>query len=138
MRWTGTSFEPLPLNVDGTVIAISASEIIIQRDDTLVAQAFLPVSGEITSQTILIGVNSPVFLLPTGALIFPEADGLAIRKPDGTQLHIDVTLPDNFTFQQMGDGWIEIRGAGPQFALRIVENREQIYRLPDAEPEVNQ
>jgi hypothetical protein len=33
----------------------------------------------------------------------------------------------------MGEGWIQLRdlGSGQQFAVRITQNREQYYQLPE-------
>jgi hypothetical protein len=89
-------------------------------------------SGEVTSETAINGVVAPVVALSTGWLIYRDSGGMVVRKPDGTDTHIAAQLPANIALQQMGDGWIQVRDLDTlnQFAVRVTENREQVYGLP--------
>ena len=51
---------------------------------------------------------------------------------DGAEKHIDGQLPPTFAFQQMGEGWIQVRDIATQqqYALRLTEGKEQFYALP--------
>jgi hypothetical protein len=139
MVWDGQAFNPVSIDLSamGTVVSITSQRdgegaVIVQRDDGLWDVRVLLATGEITSQTAIPGVTTPMLALAAGQLIYRDTDGIVVRKPDGTETHIAAQLPVNFTFQQMGDGWIQLRDLDTldQFAVRITENREQFYGLP--------
>jgi len=139
--WDGQSFRPASFDLSSfgvaTVISITSpgdgqALVIVQRDDGLWAASFSLITGELTSQAAIPGVSAPAMALATGEIVYRDADGLVIRKPDGTEKHIPGALPANIVFQQMGDRWIQIRDvdSSSQYAARIADNREQIYALP--------
>ena len=141
MTWDGQQFQPAAFDLsafDSPVIISVASpndgeaQIILQRDDGLWDIRLQLADGSMTSQSTIPGVMAPVLALATGNLIYRDEAGLVLRKPDGSELHIPAQLPPNIAFQQMGDGWIQIRDldTSNQFALRITEGREQLYQLP--------
>src|SRR5260370_30173743 len=89
-------------------------------------------TGEVISQTALLGMTAPALMLATGELIYGDANGIVVRKPDGAEKHIHAQLPLTFAFQQMGEGWIQVRDLATQrqYALRLTEGKEQFYALP--------
>jgi hypothetical protein len=143
LAWNGESFEAVPF--DPTTLAASAvlsialphsrcAAMIVQRDDGLWEVQIELGTGAIEAQTALTGVTAPVLILATGQLVYADDSGILIRNSDGSERHISAQLPPNFALQQMGDRWIQIRDltGGQQFAIRITENREQYYQLPEA------
>ncbi|HYL73458.1 MAG TPA: hypothetical protein VEU96_04600 [Bryobacteraceae bacterium] len=144
MTWDGQQFQPGAFDLsafDSPVVVSIASpndgeaQIILQRDDGLWDIRLQLSAGTVTSQSAIPGVTAPMLALANGNLIYRDADGLVLRKPDGSELHIPAPLPPNIAFQQMGDGWIQIRDLDTpnQFAVRITEGREQFYQLPEAD-----
>ncbi len=135
MRWQdGTS-----LNVDG-VLSIAALDssgaaMIVQRDGGLWHVRISLDTGAVESQTLIPDATAPVLLLANGDLLFADATGIVIRKPDGTAKHIDARLPAVFSFQQLGAGWVQLLDSSGQrqLAVRTVENLEQVYQLPGME-----
>lgn len=130
------SFDPAARAGD-TVLSIGMPDsehaaLIVQRDEDLWDVRILLATGEIDSQTALIGVAPPVRMLATGELVYANADGIVIRKVDASERHVPMALPSSFALEQMGDGWIQLRDltTGQQFAVRITENGPQIYQLP--------
>ena len=111
------------------------AEMIVQRDDGLWDVRVQLPTGEIDAQTALLGIAAPVLMLSTGELVYGDADGIVLRKPDGSEQHISAQLPASFTFQQMGAGWLQLQdlAGGRQFAIRIAQNREQSYQLPEVD-----
>ncbi len=141
MVWDGQQFQPAAFDLsafDSPVVISVASpndgeaQIVLQRDDGLWDVRLQLADGSVTSQSAIPGVTAPMLALATGNLIYRDGDGLVLRKPDGSELHIPAQLPPNIAFQQMGDGWIQIRDldTSNQFAVRITEGREQFYQLP--------
>jgi hypothetical protein len=141
--WNAGAFEAVPFDpatlVGSAVLSIAAPDsehvaMIIQRDDGLWDIRMQLATGEIDSQTAIPGVAAPVLMLATGELVYSDTSGLVVRNPDGSERHIAAQLPANFELEQMGDGWIQLRDleVGQQFAIRIAENREQSYQLPEA------
>jgi hypothetical protein len=105
---------------------------IIQRDDGLWDVRMLLATGEVDSRAALPGVNAPALMLPTADLVYAGATGLVVRRLDGTETRIDAQLPANFSLQQMGDGWVQVRDLDgcPQLALRVTPSREGLFVLP--------
>jgi hypothetical protein len=142
LAWDGAAFNPVPF--DSTALAASAvlsiaaphsgqAALIVQRDDGLWDVRVQLASGEIEAQTAIPGISGPVLMLANGELVYSDADGIVLRKRDGSEQHISAQLPASFALQQMGDGWIQLRdlGSSRQFAIRVTQNREQYYQLPE-------
>jgi hypothetical protein len=142
LAWDGAAFNPVPF--DSTTLSASAvvsiaaphpghAAMIVQRDDGLWDVRVRLATSEIDGQTAVPGVAPPVLMLASGELVYSDVNGIVLRKRDGSDRHISAQLPANFALQQMGDGWIQLRdqGSGQQFAIRITENREQYYQLPE-------
>ena len=141
LAWDAGAFAPVPFDavaLGGPVIAIAAADsehaaLIVQRDDGLWDVRVQRATGEIDRQSAIGGVTAPVLMLASGDLVYAETDGLVVRKPDASERHIAAALPASFAFQQMGDEWIQVRDltGDAQLAIRITENREQVYQLPE-------
>jgi len=142
--WDGRAFETVPFNptilAGGAVVAIAAPDsehaaLIVQRDDGLWDVRMQLATGEIDAQTAIEGVAVPVLMLATGELIYSDGNRLVIRRRDGSERHVEAQLPTSFEFQQMDQGWVQLRDltGGPHFAIRITQNREQSYQLPEVD-----
>jgi len=141
LAWDGQTFQSvlLPPDFSGAVTMLSIASpdarhavAIVQRDDGLWEVRLLLATGEVVSQRAILGVTAPLLMLATGSLVYSDASGIVVRKTDGSESHIAARLPANFAFQQMGDGWIQVRDLdnGSQFAVCVTEGREQFYELP--------
>jgi hypothetical protein len=142
LAWDGAAFNPVPF--DPTALAASAAlsiaaphsghaALIVQREDGLWDVRVQLATGEIEAQTAIPGISGPVLMLANGDLVYTDADRIVVRKRDGSERHISAQLPVSFALQQMGDGWIQLRdlGSSRQFAIRVTQNREQYYQLPE-------
>jgi hypothetical protein len=137
LHWSDGVFQQVPLDPPTNVLSIASIDagqaaLILQRDDGLWDVRVLLSTGETISQTALLGVTAPALMLATGELIYGDANGIVVRKPDGAEKHIDAQLPLTFAFQQIGDGWIQVRDLATQqqYAVRLTEGKEQFYALP--------
>ena len=145
LSWDGAAFNPVPF--DPTTLSASAilsiaaprpgqAAMIVQRDDGLCDLRVDLATGDIKAQTAIPGVTAPALLLANGDLVYADGNGIVVRKPDGPEQHIIAQLPASFALQQMGEGWIQLRdlGSSRQFAIRVIQNREQYYQLPESRP----
>jgi hypothetical protein len=109
--------------------------MIVQRDDGLWDVRVQLATSEIDAQTALVGVAAPVLMLSTGELVYSDFNGIVLRNMDGSERHISAQLPASFAFQQMGQGWIQLQdlAGGRHFAIRIAQNREKSYQLPEVD-----
>jgi hypothetical protein len=137
--FTAVSFDAAILAAN-SVLAVAAPDsghaaMIVQRDDGLWDVRVQLATSEIDAQTALLGVAAPVLMFASGDLVYSDADGIVLRKPDGSERHIIARLPSSFAFQQMGIGWVQLQdlAGGQQFAFRIAQNREQSYQLPEVD-----
>jgi hypothetical protein len=142
LAWDGGAFDPVPFDpttlAGSAVLSIAAphpghTSMIVQREDGLWDVRVQLATGEIDAQTAIPGVAAPVLMLANRELVYSDVNGIVLRSSDGTERHISAQLPANFTLQQMGEGWIQLRdlGSRQQFAIRITPNREQYYQLPE-------
>lgn len=138
VTWDGSVFQPLPLDLASAVLAVAMPDaghaaLIAKRDDGLWDVRISLATGAVVSQTALVGVTAPVMMLAGGELVYGDANGIVVRRSDGSEKHIDAQLPQSFSLQQMGEGWVQLRDldTGRGFAIRITENREQFYALPE-------
>ena len=137
--FTSVRFDATTLAAN-TVLSIAAPDsghaaFIVQRDDGLWDVRVQLATGEIDAQTALLGVAGPVLMYSTGELFYSDANGIVLRKADGSERRISARLPASFAFQQMGEEWIQLEdlAGGQQFAIRIAQNREQSYQLPEVD-----
>lgn len=136
LQWSDGVFQQVPL-ASANVLSIAAVDsdqaaFVLQRDDGLWDVRILLSTGEVISQTALLGVAAPALMLATGELLYGDANGIVVRKLDGSEKHIDAQLPATFAFRQMGDGWIQVRDLATQqqYAVRLTDGKEQFYALP--------
>jgi hypothetical protein len=139
MVWDGQTFQPLSIDLasfgPAAVLSVASpnageADIILQRDDGLWDLRILLATGEVTSQTAILGVAVPLLLLASGDLIYSDANGIVVRTADGQEKHTAVQLPESFVLQQMGDGWIQLRGLNTPAQLAVRINGSQSYALP--------
>jgi hypothetical protein len=142
LAWKGGVFEAVPFDpttlAANAVISIAMTDsrraaMIVQRDDGLWDVRIDLTTGAVEAQTALPGVTAPLLILSSSELVYSDAGGIVVRNSDGYERHISAQLPASFVLQQMGDGWIQLRDldGGRQFAIRITQNREQYYQLPE-------
>jgi len=143
MEWSRNSFATVPIRPETSaydlVIAIAfpnafEASLIVQRN-TAIWQVQLPFTrAKVVSQKPLAGVTAPVLALSSGDLVFTNAQGLMLRHPDGSDVHIPGPLPSNFSLQQMGAEWVQLSDleSSRRFAIRIATGREAFYQLPEA------
>ena len=130
LRWTGAALEPVPLDavrIGGTVLAIAApSTLVVQRDDGvwLMQSDF---------EALLPDVQAPLFLAPSGDMVFSEPGGIVIRRAGSSDLHLATPFTPG-AFVQFADGWLQATDADPasarMLAIRITPEREQVFELP--------
>lgn len=138
LSWSAGGFETVPVHFEGVAVSIVAynsgeAGFIVRRDGDLWLLRVSPDTGGVISQTGLPGVRAPLLALPDGDLICGDSASIVIRKLSGSEKHLEVLLPDAFAFQQMGEGWVQLRdlSSGRQVAIRVTENREEIYGIPE-------
>jgi hypothetical protein len=137
LQWSDGVFQQVPFVPSAKTLSIASVDagqaaFILQSDDGLWDVRIQLSSGEVLSQTALVGMTPPAFMLATGDLLYRDANGIVVRKPDGSEKHIDAQLPPTFAFQQFGEGWIQVRDLGTQqqYAVRLTAGKEQFYALP--------
>jgi hypothetical protein len=137
LQWSNGVFQQVPFVPSTTVVSIASvgagqAALILQGDDGLWDLRLRLSTGEVLSQTALVGTTATAFMFATGDLIYGDANGIVVRKPDGSEKHIDAQLPATFRFQQMGEGWIQVSdlATGQQYAIRLTAGLEQFYVLP--------
>ncbi len=137
LQWSDGVFQQVPFVFSTTVLSIASVDaeqaaFILLRDDGLWDVRILLSTGEMISQTLLLGITAPALMLATGEVIYGDANGIVVRKPNGVEKHIDAQLPPTFAFQQIGEGWIQVRDLATQqqYAVRLTEGKEQFYALP--------
>jgi hypothetical protein len=140
-RWQGTGFQTLPFDSDlfpaGAVRSIFAPDaaqvgFLVQRMDGLREIRVLIETGQAGFETPLAGVGAPALMLASGELVYAGANGIGIRRPDGSEIHVGAHLPISFSLTQMGEGWVAVSDllTGAQFALRTTPGREGLFSLP--------
>jgi len=144
LAWNAGAFTAVPFNATAlganAVLSIAAPDsdhaaMIVQRDLGLWDVRIQLATGEIDAQTAIAGAAAPVLMLSSGDLVYSDTNGIVLRKIDGSERHISAQLPVSFAFLQMGEAWIQLQdlAGGRQFAIRIAQNREQSYQLPEVD-----
>jgi hypothetical protein len=139
MVWDGQTLQPLSIDLTAfgpaAVLSVASpndgeAAIVLQRDDGLWDLRVLLATGEVTSQTAILGVAAPLLLLASGDLMYSDANGIVVRTADGQEKHIAAQLPESFVLQQMGDGWVQLRGLSTPAQLAVRINGSQSFTLP--------
>jgi hypothetical protein len=112
------------------------AEFIVQRNTGLWQLGVELATGAIVSQTALPGVTAPVLMPALGRVVYRDAQGLVVRKPDGSEKHIAAHLPESLALSQMGKSWIQVTdlATGRLSAVNIQPGHEQYYLLPEVRP----
>lgn len=148
LEWSAGKFVALPLDPAAlaaeAVISIGAPDadhaaLLVQRQNALWDIRVSIATGQVDSQSALPNITAPALILAgsgISGIISSDANGVVVYQWNGSQVHIPAHLPNTFAFEQMGDGWIEVRDlANPlAFAVRLGGTRQGFYALP----EVNQ
>ncbi len=140
-QWQGAGFQVLPFDAQlfpaGAVRSVFAPDaahvgFLVQRIDGLLDIRVLIETGQADSQTSLAGVSEPALMLASGELVYADANGIAIRRPGVTEIHLSAHLPVSFSLAQMGDGWVALTNlsGGARFAVHTTVGRESFYSLP--------
>ncbi len=139
--WDGHTFRPegpqgiqAPLAI--ATLSSRQAEFIVQRDTGLWQLGVEIATGAIVSQTAIPGVTAPVLMPASGGVVYRDAQGVVVRRPDGSEKHIAAHLPESLTFSQMGTGWIQVTdlATGRLSAVNIQPGHEQFYLLPEVRP----
>jgi hypothetical protein len=151
LQWSGGRFQLVTLGLvslaDSTVVSVASPDaahaaLIVERRDELWDLRVLLATGGVDSEMALTRVKAPALMLPPGVIVYattpgrgssPDSRSLVIRRTDGSEIEFPSDLPAGFSLDQMGDGWVQLRGlgAGAQFAIRTTAGHEGIYRLPE-------
>jgi hypothetical protein len=141
LAWDGHTFQisgPTGTEVPLAIAALSPKQaaLIVQRENVLWELGIDIASGAIQSQTALPGITAPVLMPAAGGVVYRDAQGLVVRKPDGSEKHVPAHLPGTLALSQMGNGWIQITdlATGRLFAVNIQPGHEQSYLLPEVRP----
>jgi hypothetical protein len=140
IEWTGNQFEILPFRPEPDIVLAIAlpnafeASLIVQRTDGIWQVALPFTRSRVNSQKALPGVTAPVLALASGDLVYADANGIVLRKPDNSELHIAGRLPAQFSLTQMDADWVQLSDlASPRRnAIRITPGREGFYQLPEA------
>ncbi len=101
-QWTGAGFQAVALDAVSAVISIASPDpahaaLIVQRGDGLWVLRVLLASGNVDSQSALIGVNAPALMLPSGDIVYAAVlrrgrlvthPGVVIRRTDGSEIEL--------------------------------------------------
>lgn len=138
-RWRDATLEPLTLDpaaLAGDVVSLAAAgdrvRWVVRREDGLWEVETAASDGSIQSAAALVGAREPAWLASDGLLVYTGDRAIVLRRPDQSELRLPFAdAPVSFT--PMGRDWVQIRTAvsGRNFALRLTEGRERIYRLPE-------
>jgi hypothetical protein len=113
--------------------------LVLKRDDILwLLEVSLPL-GLVHRQMPLVPASGPALLEPDGTLIFASQDGLVVRKADGTERLVEPGCAAA-RIEEMGNAWIHVvenaheQSGARHLALRLLGDREELYRLPEVAP----
>jgi hypothetical protein len=110
------------------------ASLIVQRSDGIWEVRFPLTRPRLVSQKALVGVTAPVLALASGDLVYSDANGIVLRKPDNSEVRIAAQLPAKFSLQQMDSEWVQLRDldTARHFAIRVLSGHEGFYELPEA------
>ncbi len=127
-RWQNGTLTNLDLQVDGTLLSLATTSTgllaAVERSGTVWIVA---ASTGAIEDSLPAGSNA-VLLLPS-LTVYATADALVLRKSDGSELSFPA--PGVTTLIALGNGYVEAIAPGVLYALRTVERREQLFRLPE-------
>jgi hypothetical protein len=141
VEWRSGEFSPIrtrPVTSPTDIVLAIAwpnpleATLIVQRSDGIWEVQFPFTRGTMVSQKALVGVTAPVLALASGDLVYSDANGIVLRDPNGTEVHIAAQLPAKFSLQQMDSEWVQLTdlASATRFAIRILSGHEAWYQLP--------
>lgn len=141
VEWRDNGFVPLGLRPEiapHTIVAIalpSSSEVLLfVETDAEISEVAFPLNrASAYSQRVLSGIAAPLLSLPSGDLVYRDATGIVVRKPDASEVRIAASLPASFSLRQMNRDWVQLSdlNSAARFAIRATPGREGFYRLPE-------
>jgi hypothetical protein len=142
IEWSRGNFATVPFHPETSatemVVAIALpnaleASLIVQRNDGIWEVRLPFTHARVVSQRALVGVTAPVLALASGEFVSSEANGIVLRKPDGTEVHVAGQLPAQFSLQQMDSAWVQLSdlATARRFAIRVTSGREAFYQLPE-------
>jgi hypothetical protein len=139
-EWFGGRFATLSVRPDASdnMLAIAfrneyEATLIVRRSNGI-WEIQLPLGrNRAPSQKALTGVSAPVLALASGQLLFTDANGIVVRNPDNSEVHIPAHLPARSSLQQMNADWVQLADttSARRFAIRITPGRQAVYQLPE-------
>jgi hypothetical protein len=140
VEWSGGQLVTIPFRPEPDIVLAIAlptafeASLIVQRNDGIWEVRFPLNRPRLVSQKALVGVTAPVLALASGEFVSSDADGIVLRKPDNSEVHIAARLPAKFSLQQMDTGWVQLSDldTARRFAIRVAPGREGIFELPEA------
>jgi hypothetical protein len=144
VEWSGGKFATGPAlhpetRAAETVLGVALpnpleAALIVQRDDGIWEVRFPLARVRLVSQKALVGVTAPVLALGSGELVYGDTNGIVLRKPDNSEVHVAAQLPAKFSLQQMDGEWVQLSdlATARRFAIRVASGREGFYQLPEA------
>ncbi len=106
--------------------------LLVRSDNGIVPVDYSLTTGQFDLKAPLAGTADPILLRADGTLLFAEANELAVRPENEDERRIALACGVKF-LAEMGSEWIHVAADCGEFALRLSEDREELYRLPEAQ-----
>jgi hypothetical protein len=140
--WDGQTFQPAAPDASSlryqTVLTIAApnsaaAAVVIESEDGLWELTIQLATGAMVSKMFLSGVTTPALLLAGGGLLYRDAQGVVVRRQDGSEMRVAARLPKSIAFGQMAADWVQVTdlATGRLFAISIRPDHERYYALPE-------
>ena len=115
----------------GPIVALAGDlTLYVRRHDGLHALAIRPSDGAIESDTPLGFDARLVVAFPDGTLVAARDASVVVRDAAGSLQSLDLPDPPE-RLALMGDGWVHIRTASANFALRLRDGATTLQQLPE-------
>ena len=135
----GLGPKPTGVELDGDVLSIAAAgpdaaTAIVRRGEYLWS-ARIALDSANVEETLLAGVNLPVFLLAGGGVLFTRDSDLVLRDEAGAERTMNAPFAVQ-SFEFMGKDWIALRESGGTrlFALHVTSRTLELYQIPEVAP----
>jgi hypothetical protein len=141
IEWRGGEFVSLDLQLEiapEAILAIvlpnsSEASLIVEKAGEIL-EVRLPLNHSRShSQRALAGVTAPLLALPSGDLVYSDSNGIVLRRPNESEVHITAELPSRFSLQQMDRDWVQLTDLNSfaRFAIHTATGREAFFQLPE-------
>ncbi len=128
VAWTANGTEVLSLAMPDS----GRVTLLVRSDSGIVPLDYSFSTGQFDLKAPLEGTVDPILLRGDGTLLFAEANELAVRPENEDERRITLACGVK-SLAEMGSGWIHVAAECGEFALRLSEDREELYRLPEAQ-----